>query len=86
MGTASLDDIPAQAGTVVIAVIEGITVGSAEVDRGRYALKIRKERFQSFDGKEVSFKIGSFAAQETVIWAADGGGELNLTGTKYFAF
>ena len=82
-GTAVLDGIPVRNGTVIVAKV-GSLVESAEVEEGRYTLKFAIDQVELFVGQEISFKIGLFDAVETAILEFGGGGELNLTGTKYF--
>jgi len=68
-------------------MIEGEVVATSEVEDGRYVLEIPQPPNESFGGKEITFRIGYksylLTAFEISLWVADGGGELNLTATKY---
>ena len=84
---ATIDDILTEDETKVVAMIEGEVVATSEVEDGRYVLEIPQPSNESFGGKEITFRIGYksylLTAFEISLWVADGGGELNLTATKY---
>lgn len=86
-GVATIDDILTEDETKVVAMIEGEVVATSEVEDGRYVLEIPQPSNESFGGKEITFRIGYksylLTAFEISLWVADGGGELNLTATKY---
>ena len=86
-GVATIDNILTEDETKVVAMIEGEVVATSEVEDGRYVLEIPQPPNESFGGKEITFRIGYksylLTAFEISLWVADGGGELNLTATKY---
>ena len=80
-GTAVVDGNHMANGTPVTAWINGDTVGESVVDGGTYTLLVVQPTGRSFDGKQISFKIGNLEAHEVGYWAQGGGTELHLTGT-----
>ncbi len=74
VGMATLNNIPAMAGTEVMAMVDGNPAGSVMVgQRGKFTLRA------AGPGEEVTFKIGSFDAMETAQWEQGGAMMLNLS-------
>jgi hypothetical protein len=63
----------------VTAWVGGVQAASATVQDGRYVLFVDQGAGASFPGKTVTFKIGDLEANESGIWEAGGGDDLDLT-------
>lgn len=74
-GTATLDGATPADGTAVTAWIDGKKVAETTISSGKYGLNIPGE----YAGEEVSFKVGSGEATETVIWIRGGHVQQALT-------
>ena len=75
IGTASVNGLPATAGTVVTGMIGGEEQGSAEVtDNGAYTLLVDQGA-----GTDITFSVGTITAAETAVWVQGGADVLNLT-------
>ena len=72
-GNAAIDGDPAADGTMVMAMIDGEEVASDDVTKGRYSLLIDQGQTGNFAGKTVTFMVGDYAAERTLMWASGGG-------------
>ena len=80
-GTATLDGVRLQDATTITAWIDGSQVASTTTTGGGYAPLVAQPTGALYEGKQISFIIGSITAIQIGIWEADGGGDLNLTGS-----
>ena len=74
---------PAADGALVAAWVGESLVASSTVQDGRYILFIDQGAGEAFSGKTVTFKIGDLDANETGIWEAGGGNDLDLTSAPW---
>ena len=72
-GNAMIDGEPAPDGTLVTAMIDGEEVGSAAVSNGRYSMIIDQGETGNYSGKTVTFQVGDYAVEATLIWKAGAG-------------
>ena len=80
-GTATIDAAPASDGTVITAWVSNFQspVGEGEVTVGIYFLRVFQHGNESFAGKTITFKVGSFDAPQIAFWETLEVTELNLT-------
>jgi hypothetical protein len=78
-GTATVNGLPAPAGTPVVAMIGGEQRGSTTVEaNGQYQILVAQG-----SGTEVTFRIGTLTAAETATWELGGGTpNFNLTASS----
>ena len=74
---------PAADGALVTAWVDGAWAASTMVRDGKYVLFVKKGGGESFAGKTVTFKIGDLDANESGVWEAGGGGDLDLTAAPW---
>ncbi len=76
-GEATIDGDPAADGTMVMAMIDGEEVASGEVtvtaEGARYSLLLDQGQTGNFAGKTVTFMVGMYPAEETLMWASGAG-------------
>ena len=74
IGTATLNNIPVAAGTMVSAMVDGSAAGMVPADRmGKFTL------MAAGPGQEVTFKIGTFDAMQKSPWEQGGAMMLDLS-------
>ena len=78
-GSALINYDVAPDGTIVTAMIGATEVATTKVTRdGAYTFRIHQPSGQSYVGKEITFKVGGFAAEATSTWEAGKVDVLNL--------
>lgn len=84
-GTVQLNGSAAPAGTVITVIIEGYgytTSTVATVGSSTYSITIPKAQGISYEGKAVTFRVGSAAAIQVSAWTTGGNVAVNLTATS----
>ncbi len=85
-GTARLDGLAPTNGTLITAYVDGVSAGSGPVSNGRYggdgSFKVSQPADASYSGKIITFRIGSFLADQVYEWTNGGVTPLNLTATR----
>ncbi|MEE3140986.1 MAG: hypothetical protein VX307_00180, partial [Chloroflexota bacterium] len=82
VGTVKINGTTAPDGTVVTATIDGVETATAIVTGGNYQLKIRAAQgLPDPTGKTIKFTVDGQNANESQLFQAGGGTELNLTVT-----
>ena len=82
VGTVKINGTTAPDGTVVTATIDGVEAATAIVTGGNYQLKILNSYgLPDPIGKTIKFTVGGQIANESQLFQAGGGTELNLTVT-----
>ena len=76
-GDATIDGEDAADGTMVMAMIDGEEVASGEVtvtaEGPRYSLLLDQGQTGNFAGKTVTFMVGGYPAERTLMWASGKG-------------
>jgi len=80
VGTATIDDVAAPAGTTISAWVDGAEASSTTTtgDGGDYVLQVDQGDL-SYADETVSFLVGGFSADQSATWVQGGGDELNLS-------
>ena len=79
VGTATLDGRPAAAGVTVTAVVDGVTAATVTTGSGgSYIIYVAQPEDASYEGKLVTFDIGTARATQTATWSLGAATILNL--------
>jgi len=81
-GTVTLNGAAAPSGTVITVIIEGYgytTTVQTAAGSSTYSIKIPKAQGVTYEGKAVTFRVGSATAIQTSAWAKGDNVPVNLT-------